>query len=128
MGTVSLVPRRPEPAPSEYARAVTAAIRELQRARGLSIAEISRGTGHSPNYLAERLRDEKSFTLTDVERLGVCLGFDAAEFLGAIRVPGEVIAIARRRGVGAAVQDRLDGESAAAGDDDTLAEPEREAP
>ena len=60
---------------------MTSAIRRLQADRRISTAEIARGTNLSANYLNERLRDEKSFTLTDMEELGQFFGFDATEFM-----------------------------------------------
>lgn len=122
------VPRRAEPQPSEYARAVSAAIRRMRDDRGESNAEIARRTTLSANYIAERLRDLKSFTLTDIELLGEHFGFDPADFLGAVQV-GAARPVRRVGGpVGAAGHHRGTGEPIAAGDDDTQAEAEHENP
>lgn len=107
------------------------AISARQSAARISIADIARGTTMSANYLAERLRHEKSFTLTDIETLGEFFGFDAAEFLGAIDADApsaRVTPMRRRTDVGAGSQNSDTDLPYAAGDDDSQADPEHETP
>jgi transcriptional regulator with XRE-family HTH domain len=75
------VPRRPESEPSPYAKAATTAIRRLLADRRLAAADIARGTDLSANYLGERLRDEKAFTLSDIEQIAAFFDLDPAAFL-----------------------------------------------
>jgi transcriptional regulator with XRE-family HTH domain len=79
------VPRSPEPAPSPFARAASAAIRRLLGELRYSQAALSRGTSLGETYIAERLRDEKSFTLSDIEEISGFLGIDPEEFLLDVR-------------------------------------------
>ncbi|WBU37932.1 hypothetical protein [Homoserinibacter sp. YIM 151385] len=123
------MPRRAEPSPSAYARAVAAALRARKTEQGLSIATIARRSPLSANYLAERLREEKSFTLTDIEILGTVLGFEPAAFLAGVESGGRrapLSALPSRDDVAPARQDEI--EARAAGDDRTQADPEQEHP
>lgn len=47
----------------------------------MSQADIARGTDLSANYLGERLRDEKAFTLSDVEQIAEFFDLEPDTFL-----------------------------------------------
>lgn len=67
---------------SPLARAVSAEIRSemaVQRVTGRALAGAAEYASH--NYVAERLRDEKPFTLDDVDRLCRALDVDSAELI-----------------------------------------------
>lgn len=92
--------------------------------RRISNAEIARETNLSATYIAERLRDEKSFTLTDMEELARFFGFDATEFLVEANAVRTNVTELRPR-VGGSVDDGgTDQEQWAAGSDRTEVGPE----
>lgn len=63
-----------------FARAVSAEIRAVLAARRLTLRELAIGAGFkSHNYIAIRLRDEKPFTLDDVERIVAFLEGESTE-------------------------------------------------
>lgn len=67
---------------SPLARAVSAEIRSemaVQRVTGRALAAAAEYASH--NYVAERLRDEKPFTLDDVERLCRALDVDSVTLI-----------------------------------------------
>lgn len=68
-GTFRIVPTNKEQPPTPYSRATSAAIRARIDRLGVSNAAVARKSGLSANYLNERLRDEKSFTLSDIDML-----------------------------------------------------------
>jgi hypothetical protein len=74
----------------------------------------------STNYIAERLRDEKSFTLSDIEELGGVFGFEPAAFLAGVAT-SNVIPL-RVPNVGGYLDDALHGIDTAAGTDETQAD------
>lgn len=117
------MPRRPETEPTPFSKAVTAAIRRLKADRRISNADITEKTGLSGNYIAERLRDEKSFTLSDMELLGEYFGFEPGQFLVDAAAPSNVTPFPRRNDSGylddAAHEQGLD---TAAGTDETQAD------
>jgi hypothetical protein len=78
------VPRRPEPPPGPYAKAVASAINQLIRSRYLSMNSLAKLIGRSNNYVGMRLRHEVSFTLSDIEDIGKVLGFHPGEFLASV--------------------------------------------
>lgn len=119
--TLSDVPRVPESEPTAFSKAVTAAIRRLKADRRASNADIAAKTTLSANYIAERLRDEKSFTLSDMEELGDFFGFEPGAFLvQAAPTPSNVREL--RPNVGGYVDDALHGLDTAAGTDETQAD------
>ncbi|HEY0889596.1 MAG TPA: hypothetical protein VGE38_08300 [Nocardioides sp.] len=67
---------------SAFARAVSAEVRALLGAYRLSLRDFASAAGFSShNYLAIRLRDEKPFTLDDIDLVCAYFEFDASEFL-----------------------------------------------
>lgn len=78
---------RAEPAPGEYSRAVVAEIQQVMASARMSANRLGPLIGRSNNYVSMRLRNESSFTLTDIEEIGKVLSFDPAEFLGSIKEP-----------------------------------------
>lgn len=63
------MPTTPEQPPTPFAIQTTRAIKARVDRLGVSNAAVARKAGFSPNYLNERFREEKSFTLSDIERL-----------------------------------------------------------
>lgn len=63
-------------AKSVLARAVSAELRAYMAARRISGNWLASEAGMSQNYLATRLRDEKPFTLDDIERITRALDMD----------------------------------------------------
>lgn len=58
------------PRTGHFSRCVAAEVRATMAARRLTIRDLAKSAGFaSHNYLAIRLRDEKPFTLDDVERI-----------------------------------------------------------
>ena len=74
----------------------------------------------SGNYIAERLRDEKSFTLSDMEQLGEFFGFEPGAFL--VEAAASNVTRLRPRNVSGYTEDALHGLDTAAGTDETQAE------
>jgi len=74
---------KPTPFSLETARAIKARIDHL----GVSNAAVARRTGLSANYLNERLREEKSFTLSDVERLASYFGVEPGALMRSVLNP-----------------------------------------
>jgi transcriptional regulator with XRE-family HTH domain len=78
---VLCVPTKREQPPTPFsvraARVVKARIDRL----GVSNAAVARKSGLSQNYLNERLREEKSFTLSDVERLATYFEITPAQLM-----------------------------------------------
>jgi len=65
-----------------FARAVAAELRALMAVERVSVRELALGIeDRSLNYLAIRLRDEKPFTLDDVEQICVFLNHDVESFV-----------------------------------------------
>ena len=63
-------------------RAVSAEVRAAMAARRLTIRDLAKGAKFgSHNYLAIRLRDEKPFTLDDVNEVCLFLDEDPIEFI-----------------------------------------------
>lgn len=63
-----------------FARAVSAEVRAVLAARRMNLRELAKGAGFkSHNYVAIRLRDEKPFTLDDIERIVAFLEGDSTE-------------------------------------------------
>lgn len=65
-------------------RAVSAEIRGLRGRHNISVrALVARAALDNPslNYLAERLRDEKPFTLEDVDRIADVFGMSGADLI-----------------------------------------------
>jgi transcriptional regulator with XRE-family HTH domain len=60
-------------APGPLARAVSAEVRAAMARLRLSQMTVAEASEVSQNYLSKRLRDEMSFTLTDLERLSSVL-------------------------------------------------------
>jgi transcriptional regulator with XRE-family HTH domain len=75
-----------EPTPGVYSRAVVEALKALMGEAQLSGSSLAKKTGKSNNYVATRMRNEKSFTLHDIADIGKVMGFDPAAFLGAVKV------------------------------------------
>lgn len=74
----------PEGSRSPFARAVSAEARARMAARRITLRELAAAAGFSShNYLAIRLRDEKPFTLDDVDRISQFFEESALEFLSA---------------------------------------------
>lgn len=68
---------------SAFARAISAEVRAVMAARRITLREFAAGAGFaSHNYLAIRLRDEKPFTLDDIELVCAYLEEDAPTFIG----------------------------------------------
>lgn len=118
------MPRRPEPAPTPFSKAVTASIRRLRADLRLSIADIAEATGLSGNYVAERLRDEKSFTLSDMEALGDFFGFEPGQFLVDAAAETSNVTPFRGRNDSGYLDDAVHELDTAAGTDETQAEDE----
>lgn len=61
----------------------SANIRAELGARRMTQRALADGAGFaSHNYVSIRLRDEKSFTIDDIERIGAFLGVSVGEILG----------------------------------------------
>jgi transcriptional regulator with XRE-family HTH domain len=119
------VPRRPESEPTAFSKAATAAVRRLKADKRISNADISAATGMSTNYIAERLRDEKSFTLNDIELVADFFGIDATDFLIDARAASRSnVTELRPRNDSGYVDDALkeQGYETAAGSDETQAD------
>ena len=117
------MPRIPEPAPTAFAIAASAAIRRLKADNRVSNAEISDKTGLSTNYIAERLRDEKSFTLSDIELLAKFFRLDPTALLvEAARPIATVTPIGKRTNDSGFLDDSVHGLDTAAGKDETQAD------
>lgn len=68
---------------STFARAVSAEVRAAMSARRVTLREVAKAAGFgSHNYLAVRLRDEKPFTLDDIDLICIWLEEDPPVFLG----------------------------------------------
>lgn len=69
------MPYYPSGTRTAYARAIAAEIRALMAVERVSVRELAAGVeDRSLNYLAIRLRDEKPFTLDDLEQICDRLG------------------------------------------------------
>jgi hypothetical protein len=79
--------KRAEPAPGEYSRAVVAELQAMMTKAGMSLNRLAALSGRSANYISIRMRNIASFTLTDIEEIGKVLDFNAAIFLGSVKVP-----------------------------------------
>lgn len=72
----------PNGARTVLARTISAEVRSRIGAdRALTGQKLAASIGRSQNYMAERLRDEKSFTVDDVEALAEYFGEHPAEFI-----------------------------------------------
>jgi|SRR5690625_1240797 len=61
-------------ATTAFAQAVAAEVRAELAAQRISGSELAKRVGLSQNYIATRLRDEKPFTLDDIEMIRSALG------------------------------------------------------
>ena len=72
----------PDGARSVFARAVSAEVRAAMAVRRMTIRAFATGAGFSShNYLAIRLRDEKPFTLDDIDMICRYLDEDPVAFM-----------------------------------------------
>lgn len=79
---IRIMPLFPDGARSPLARAVSAEIRSLMAARRVTGRTLAQAIGlKSHNYLAIRLRDEKAFTLDDIELIAAYFSKDPAELI-----------------------------------------------
>jgi hypothetical protein len=76
--------RKAEPAPGAFSNAVVDALKDVLDNDNRFVVNLVQPTGLSNNYLAERFRKEKSFTLSDIELICNALDLDCADFLGNI--------------------------------------------
>lgn len=76
--------RKAEPAVGVFSNAVVDALKDVLYNDKRTVLSLVEPTGRSNNYLAERFRKEKSFTLTDIEVICFALGLDCSDFLGNI--------------------------------------------
>jgi transcriptional regulator with XRE-family HTH domain len=67
------VPSGKQPAPSALARAFSSRVRIAMADQRVTAQALAEATGISRSYLGKRLRDETSFTLTDVELISKAL-------------------------------------------------------
>jgi transcriptional regulator with XRE-family HTH domain len=77
------VPTKREQPPTAFAVATTREIKARIEELGVTNAAVARKTGLSQNYLNERLREEKSFTLSDIEHLADYFKVSPAELMAA---------------------------------------------
>ncbi|KRB73047.1 hypothetical protein ASE01_19930 [Nocardioides sp. Root190] len=76
------MPPFPDGTATAFARSVSAEIRAVMAARRITGRELALAAGFkSHNYLAIRLRDEKAFTLDDIELICAYLEEDAHELI-----------------------------------------------
>jgi transcriptional regulator with XRE-family HTH domain len=68
------VPSGKQPAPSALARAYSSRVRIAMADQRVTAQALAEATGISRSYLGKRLRDEVSFTLTDVQAISEALG------------------------------------------------------
>jgi len=61
------MPSGSQPSPGKFSRAVSVELRAALARRQVSGAALARLTGRSQTYLSERLRADRSFTMTDLE-------------------------------------------------------------
>lgn len=73
------MPSGKQPVPGPLARAFSAHVRQVIERDGISHEALAKATGVSRNYVGKRLRDELSFTLTDVEEISKALGLKLPE-------------------------------------------------
>ena len=67
------VPSGKQPPPSPLARAFSSRVRIAMADQRVTAQALAEATGISRSYLGKRLRDEASFTLTDVEIISTAL-------------------------------------------------------
>lgn len=60
---------------------VSAEVRAIMASRRITGLAFAPKIGVSQNYLAKRLRDERPFTITDIERIAKEFELDPSEFL-----------------------------------------------
>jgi len=70
------VPSGKQPEPSPLARAFSRHVRRAMADQRITAQALGEATGISRSYLGKRLRDEASFTLTDVETISNVLGLE----------------------------------------------------
>jgi len=70
------VPTGKQPEPSPLARAFSSRVRIVMADKRVTAQALAEATGISRSYLGKRLRDEASFTLTDVEMISNALGLE----------------------------------------------------
>lgn len=70
------VPAGKELEPSPFARAFSSRVRVVMAQQRVTAQELATRVGVSRSYMGKRLRDEASFTLTDVEAISKALGMD----------------------------------------------------
>jgi transcriptional regulator with XRE-family HTH domain len=68
------VPAGRELEPSPFARAFSSRVRVVMAQQRVTGKDLAEKIGVSRSYLGKRLRDEASFTLTDVEEISKALG------------------------------------------------------
>lgn len=73
------VPSGKEPPPSALARAFSSRVRIAMADQRVTAQALAKLTGVSRSYVGTRLRDEASFTLTDVEAISKALGLQLPE-------------------------------------------------
>lgn len=74
------VPSGKQPAPSPLARAFSRRVRVVMAEQRVTAQALAETTGISRSYMGKRLRDEASFTLSDVESISKALGIEIPEF------------------------------------------------
>lgn len=70
------VPTGKQPEPSPLARAFSSHVRVVMADKRVTAQALAEDAGVSRSYLGKRLRDEASFTLTDVEMISRALGME----------------------------------------------------
>lgn len=93
----------PEGTKTIFARAVAAEIRAELAAQRISGNQLAKLVGLSQNYVATRLRDEKPFTLDDIDRIALVLDetTDTSDFVAradrrhADRIDGDLYLLGR---------------------------------
>ncbi len=76
-----------EPA-GHYAQAFSEAIRLHMEQQGVSGKSLAAMIGLSQNYVATRLRDEKAFTVNDVEAIAAALGIPILDLIRDVDAAG----------------------------------------
>ena len=70
------MPAGKQPEPSPFARAFSSRVRVVMAQQRVTVQALADRVGVSRSYLGARLRDELSFTLTDVEAISKALGME----------------------------------------------------